>query len=655
MLQQLIDALVASKNEAADVVLVDALRLGTEAEQTVAMTALLRRKTVRGLAGVVGLYDRLPPAHQQMVIEQIKLFHAALRESGRSDDQNQRLAAMRLIALGRQGKLTYVLSESLHSTNDVLSRGAVEAIVALSRWVATETRRLQKTRPSGGPRVSITIGPAAASPADDTEELSSVYRNLIEQRADIESAVARAMDVHRGPHGPDLLRAALLLADSAQSKTLAILHTAKHGGQSPLVRRLQQPPEAEHVAAFLLGASHGGLRSHFGSAFGRIEEAPVLDALLRKTHWLKDHQLQLCMHQVNRGVWWGETELLRDLSRRDGGDAGKVGEWLAASGVHDVVQDARMIRLREHATGSFEARLSLLRLALRRPRGASVNLVKAFLADEDERLVRLAAREIIRRKPADFENTLLQLMTNASASVRRVISRSIGQVGFEHYWQRFDRMDRVTRRAAGRAMLKLLPDGVQRLARKMTSGQSAQQIKAVQMAQELQITDTLATTLQQLCADPNPKVRSKAVAALGELTVVPPDTLIDRALSDSDARVRANAIEVLESKQKTEYLPMLAQRAKAAQNRERANAIKAMHRMRVGTAAAQLGAMMQDSRPEHRISALWTLKQIGWWKLLAEVGRIAREDTNLRVRRYAFALLKDVSLLAHEQERAKAG
>ena len=45
----------------------------------------------------------------------------------------------------------------------------------------------------------------------------------------------------------ELLRAALLLCDWPGSKTLHILQTMKHAGQSPMVRRLQQPPAAEHV------------------------------------------------------------------------------------------------------------------------------------------------------------------------------------------------------------------------------------------------------------------------------------------------------------------------------------------------------------------------------------------------------------------------
>ena len=82
---------------------------------------------------------------------------------------------------------------------------------------------------------------------------------------------------------------------------------------------------------------------------------------------------------------------------------------------------------------------------------------RSRLSDSDERLARMAAREIIRRRPQDYENTLLQMMTTAPESVRRVISRSIGQVGFEQFWQRFDQMDRATRMVSAMARGAAVP------------------------------------------------------------------------------------------------------------------------------------------------------------------------------------------------------
>ena len=79
ILDQLISALVETKNEAADELLLEALRLGNPQEKTLAMNALMRRQTVRGLSGTVEQYDKLPESLQLEILAQIKLFHHALR------------------------------------------------------------------------------------------------------------------------------------------------------------------------------------------------------------------------------------------------------------------------------------------------------------------------------------------------------------------------------------------------------------------------------------------------------------------------------------------------------------------------------------------------------------------------------------------------
>jgi hypothetical protein len=661
---QLLLALVRSKNEAADDVLVEALRLGNDAERARVLTALFDRKSPKGLAGVVGLFDRLPDPLQTAVLRKIKLFHQALREAGRSADPTLRVAAMRLIARGRQGRLAYVMSENLHESNELVSRAAADAMFALAEWVAAETRSLQRGQPptpatdgerdgadanddapAGRPAVANT-STVAAVPTPDVPP-AEAYAALVDQRPEIEAAVARALDVHRGRHGQDLLRAATLLVDSPASRAFQILATPKHGGQTTMVRRLQQSPSADHVAAFLVGASHGHLRSGFAAAFAHVADAPALDAVLRKTHWLKDQRLAVCMHTVARGAWWTEADLQRDVDRRPPEESAQVGEWLAASGVHDALQDERLERLRVACEGNVSARLRLLRVACRRKRGASVTLLKAFLTDPDERLSRMAAREFVRRRPQDYENTLLQLMAGAPDTVRRVVGRGIGKAGFDLFWNKFDRLPKPVRRQAGRAMLKLLPDASQRLRRRMAVGSPLEQrLKGLVVVQELGLADAMRELVLQLCVDADPRVRSKAVLVAGGLTGATPDALVDRLLKDADARVRANAIEVLEAKPDARFVPVLAERARAATNRERANAIKALFRMRVETVSGQLFTMLRDGRPEHRISAMWALRQVGWWQLLGEVGRLAKADENIRVRRYALNVLRNVAEMA---------
>jgi HEAT repeat protein len=641
---RLILALIESKNEAADDVLLEGLRRGSDEEKAAILDGLIKRATVHGLRGAIRLYDSLPEPLQKTILENIRTFHEALRECGRSEDHELRLAAMKLIALGRQGKLAYVLSENLHNQDAALSKAAIEALVNLAFWVSSQTRWLQKgDYTTAGPDGPI-VSPNALN----------IYQVLLGQRPEIESAVVRAIDLSRGRYGPELLRAALLLCDWPGSKTLEILRTAKHGGQTAMVRRLEQPPTSEHVEAFLLAASHSQLRSHFGVVFAHINEPPVLEALLRRTHWLKEHQLQVCMHLVSRGAWWGESELLEDAARRDSDQAAKIGDWLAASGAHDVIQDDRMERLKSRAENSFAARLRLLRLAAQRRRGSSVQFLKGFLSDPEERLARLAAREIIRRKPLDYESMLLSRLPTAPISVRRVISRSLGNAGFEQFWERFDDLDPETRKNAGRAMMKILPGSTARLTRRLTTGPAEHRLKAIQMVQDLDLIADMRPILVSLTTHANPKVRARAVSALGASSDASDDAMLKRVLNDSDPRVRANAIEVLEKGNKTQFIPLLAEKAKMGHHRERANSIKALQGMKITQAEQALVDMLRDPRPDHRISGIWAMKQMGLWKMLGEVGRLAKDDESMRVRRYALAVLKAMSEAAQRQ-REKAG
>jgi len=114
MLSQLVAALVSSKNEAADEVLLEALRAGNDAEKALALNALFRRATLKAMCGVVEQYSDLPGTLQNSVLSNVKMLHPALRECSKSTQQKVVLAAIKLIAAGKQGKLTYILAEGLH-------------------------------------------------------------------------------------------------------------------------------------------------------------------------------------------------------------------------------------------------------------------------------------------------------------------------------------------------------------------------------------------------------------------------------------------------------------------------------------------------------------------------------------------------------------
>lgn len=642
MLPQIIPTLVASKNSAADEVLLDVLHLGNNREQKIALDALLARRTLRGLGSVVVMYSSLTEDLQQQILQQIKAFHAALREYGHSEDLSKRLAAIRLIRLSHEGKLAYVLNNSIHHHDEQISQAGTAALISLSRWIISNTRSLQNdTRKDQDGNEQQTM------PSNTT-----LYQTILECRSDVEQTLSHAIDVHRGKFGAELIHAALMLVDSPKSQAISILRLNRHGGQQLIARRLQQPPKSEHVAAFLLGAAYGGLRSHFGIAFSHINETPSLDAILNQTHWLKDSQLQLCMRQVNRGVWFTPQAFQSYLEHTDPVRSASAAMWLAHSGAQDSVVDEALGQIYQHAGEHLDARLMVLRAAAHRPDEASTATFAKLLQDPDERIARMAVREIIRRRPRTMEAMLVPLMAKAPESVRKVISRAIGQAGYSQFWNRFEQLDTTTRQNAGRAMFKILPDAITRLSRQLTGGSAEQRLKAMQIAREIGLGERILPILIQICRDPDPRLRSKVVKLLGDVESVPIELLADRLAHDADARVRANAVESLEARHADQCADILTQKATTGHNRERANAIKAIHNLKITEAAAHLTSMLNDPRPEHRISAIWAMRQTGIWQLLDQIGHMARQDNNGRVRRYALAAIRETIKDIREKRKA---
>ena len=247
-------------------------------------------------------------------------------------------------------------------------------------------------------------------------------------------------------------------------------------------------------------------------------------------------------------------------------------------------------------------------------------------------------------------------MTDAPNSVRQMISRSIGHDRVRSFLAALRPDGPCNAPAGGHGRCSnCCPTRCRASAARLAAGPVEQRIKAMQVVQELGLGRIDAARHCCRCAAiPMRRVRSKAVSLMGEVPI---------RSRPSDRWTRCSTIPIpacaptpskcWRPSGRREYVPLLAQRARSSHNRERANAIKAMHSMRVSTAQRQLLTMLRDERPEHRISALWALRQIGWWQLLNEVGRIAKEDTNHRVRRYALGVLKNVAELM-QPRRAKS-
>ena len=174
-------------------------------------------------------------------------------------------------------------------------------------------------------------------------------------------------------------------------------------------------------------------------------------------------------------------------------------------------------------------------------------------------------------------------------------------------------------------------------------------VRALCAAAELGLACQLREAILSSCASTDAKVRSKAVLMLGQLSTGghgqcggEASSILSAALGDTDARVRANAIEAIEQSGSREFDVVLRARACHGQSRERANAIKALAGVRPEDADGELIKMLSDRRDAHRLSALWLVEKRRAAHFVEEVARMARDEINVRVRGQAAITLRSI-------------
>ncbi|MCL4741859.1 MAG: hypothetical protein KJZ54_06600 [Phycisphaerales bacterium] len=226
--------------------------------------------------------------------------------------------------------------------------------------------------------------------------------------------------------------------------------------------------------------------------------------------------------------------------------------------------------------------------------------------------------------------------------------------------------DSASSRLAARRLLASNPDELVSMLRGLlVQASEAQRLRAIGVVRRFGLHRRLADALLTLAAGgagATDREVATAVAALGD-PGAPPNVAgaLNSCLSRPDARVRANAVEALAKRARrarTEFAghesvarerESLVEFKSDGHHRIRANALRAMLVLGDGhEAAVELGEMLRDERPGHRLAGVWLASRAltidgrsagakRWTELASEVVRLSRSESDERVRRRAVA------------------
>lgn len=634
VLYRLYESLRSTEDPSVDLSMAAALATAEPRAARLIALLLLERRHPQATAALVRCFDRLPADVQDTIIRHANDLYRPLREVAAENNPTATVNALRIIRRSGSTRLAYLVAEQLRHGPEMVRNQAAACLLEMARHVAARDKQ---------------DGPAV-------DPVSAGY---------LQAAVEEAVTHYRSHAQPLTLIALAVLAPRPMPQTLAALEDATHEAVEPLRQALERAEDPDIRRSLLTWAAVPKLTESVVAGIARaIETGRVADVLLnwhlmlsqavRRTvaHLPRvDHP---CLYEEGWAGW--PAEAARGLP-----------EWITALPLKPADQLEALSRLARHA--DRQVRLgALLRLIDRAEHaaghailtdrtaatfatgrrgsatatdGAVCTALEPFCFDSDPAIARIALRQLAQRRWSGLPRLLLQLVNVPHQEIRQLAGDYLAPLGFDRYWENWQRLDPTQRIAAGRALIKLDPCFHRHLSKRLT-GPRDQCIRALTMIQELNQGSFFEEALIALSQDADPYIAASAVAALGTVQSEAAAAAREAALSHRDSRVRANAVEAMQQAEAARHVDQLAAMALEEDNRPRANAIAHLLQLRSGHALTALRVMLEDERPAHRLSALWLVEAAGLIEVARHVAELSISDPDPEVRQRAAHIIEQL-------------
>jgi HEAT repeat protein len=643
--RQIYEFLTASNNQAADTVLLLGLRRAEEPYRTALLEIILDRGRSSAAYELISQWHQFGLPWQKLLTDRVQSLYGGLFQAGRDKNMQIRLNCLDIIRQAQYVPLAELVVSLLRDRANEVSREAGSILLDWARHFKdqNEKNQIRKTKEKvsvhgfpehdinklyefgwhpqaslrawgwGGFGIKIAgqgllgLQNSAIACSADRTDAATHYENNDERQLFI-SALERAVRDYPVHQKSQALKAAMCIVGT-QVKSFWKERLGPYSVVGRAVRDILLDSPTTEVAGFCLSAlGHPTLRAAAIRAVTHCQRSEFLVALAEEflahgnestKQGLGLIKQQRCLDEQQLPP--GELSPTKQLAMVTlvsslGIPRHRQVDYLAGV-IKDGAEDAALEAVK--ILGLWEDKLVLKHLV-------------TALDSRHEWVVLAAVKVLARKKHPRLPQFMVRLLSNEHKHVRVLARSYLQKTAFESYWNNFERLTRTQRIDAGKAVFKLDPAAGRRWRARTQHISSHQRLRAVQIARLLEQVDEFGPALQKLAGDPDRKVRSCAVAGLGELSTRSGilEACLRSALKDADSRVRANAIEALEHRQVRSAVKDFEHFTRDANNRVRANAIKALLSWKVDSARQAIQQMITDPRPRHRRSARWVAQQM---------------------------------------------
>jgi len=591
------DYIASTDNQAADKTLLLGWTRAEEPYRTALLEVMLDRGTTALTLELIRQYHRFSPEWQALICQRVDVLYGGLYLAGRNAEPQTRLNGLGIIKQTHYLRLVDLVCGLLRDRDEKVGRLAGTTLLDLVRRFIRENPKTEEAGKNDGEK--------------EDETRNKPWDRPISEHQMLKRAVKKAVHNFEVHNRREAVLAGMCLAPADEIG----FWREKLAGYHPVgrtVRDVLLNYGWGDLANFCLSALKvADLRTTAVRAIAEQERGGFVGALAEKIKHKQDEVVYRSLKTITQTKW-----LDAKIWLRSGFSEQELLGLIDLVGYLGLSQPQKLQILHQMAKNApgVPGLKAVMRLADTGGDRTPKELIE-LLEWDSEQVALAAAWRLIKKEPAGLERIMVGQMRSRHEQVRRLAGGYYRAVAFKRYWGNFDRLSLKQKMAAGRAVFKLDPQAQQKWRQKIRLGTANEQLRALRVARLLQQPSDWRQELTKLARHEDKKVRSCAVAGLGEKTQldITERNLLQQTLNDKDARVRANAVDALK-KHHWRDTERLIELTRDQDNRVRANAIKALMAVRAETARQAVRAMLQDRRTRHRRSARWVLETIneGW-------------------------------------------
>ncbi|HVA46506.1 MAG TPA: HEAT repeat domain-containing protein [Pirellulales bacterium] len=530
------DLLARTENEAATGLLLHALESPDRHVSEAALRTLLKRHSLAGHQQLLRRLHALDPHWREILHEYRGTMSHALRDALVSSDGQSCANSCQAILWFHEYDLMPALINVLENESNPNAPLAAETALKLAELFYDDLAGTHNFRPRQDPR--------------------TLRGHLV---STLEASVMRYARHRRN----EPVEAFLMLCERDNATLKQLLFDPLHASYRPVIETLTHGTRPGVLRLLLSSIDDPQAPSAALTAIAHRRDAPFVKALLRKIGSEPSATAKRNLARIEHFAWLRPNEAL--LDELDDAAQHSVVELVMASGMNRL--EAFDIIAHLMAAGTVGGRRAAV-AALAQFHGSEANNVALkALADDDPQVQSAVLSQLRERGIPGAVSLLVELAESSEPSVRQAARQSLSEFSFARYLAAFDMLEDQVRRSTGMLVRKVDPDAVPQLIEEMQALSRRRRIRALQVAEAMQVVKQLEAAVIARIEDEDHLVRLEAARALGQCDSANACLALRTAERDTSLTVREAATDSLEKLyRRRPEMALLADSIEAADN-----------------------------------------------------------------------------------------